>query len=51
MNRNNKAVECWDTQAAEENILGLHCKQIIVTLKAAWFRIAAWVSIVGCALL
>ena len=46
MGRNKKAAGCGDTQAAQQNICGLNCTQIIVTLKAACFRVAAWLSMV-----
>lgn len=51
MNKNKKAAGCGDTQAAQQNIYELNFTQLIVTLKAAYFRVAAWLSIVGGGLL
>ena len=50
MNINKKAAKCGDTQAAQQNIHILDCTQIIGTLKATCFWVAAWLSIVGGAL-
>jgi hypothetical protein len=50
MTKNNKAAGCGDIQAAQQNICELNSTQIIVTLKAACFRAAAWLSVVGGAL-
>ncbi len=47
MSRNKKAAGCGDTQAAQQNIFKLNFTQNIVKLKAAFFRVAAWLSIVG----
>jgi hypothetical protein len=51
MNRNKEAAGCGDTQAAQQNIYELNFTQLIVALKAVCFRVAAWLSIVGGALL
>ena len=51
MNRNKEAAGCGDTQAAQQNIFRSNFTQIIVTLKASFFRVAAWLSIVGGVLL
>jgi hypothetical protein len=51
MNRNKKAARCGDTQTTQQNIYELNFPQLIVTLKAVCFRVAAWVNIVGGGLL
>lgn len=51
MRRNQKAAGCGDTQAAQQNIFKLNFTQIFASLKATFFRVAAWSSIVGGALL
>lgn len=47
MSRNNKAAGCSNTQAAQQNIFDLNFTQFIARLKAAFFRVASWLSIVG----
>jgi len=51
MNINKKTAGCGDTQAAQQNICKINFTQFIVTLKAACFRAAAWLSIVAGVLL
>ncbi len=51
MTKNNKAAGCGDTQAAQQNNYSFNFKQIIETLKAACFRAAFWLSVMGGVLL
>ncbi|MGZ8183059.1 MAG: hypothetical protein ACXWT1_13970 [Methylobacter sp.] len=51
MTKNKKAAGCGDTQAARQNIYELNSTHVILTLKAACFQAAAWLSVVGGALL
>jgi hypothetical protein len=44
MTNNNKAAGCGDTQAAQQNIFRLNFTQIVVRLKAACFRLVAWLA-------
>lgn len=46
MAKNKKAAGRPHAQATQQNICGLDSTQIIVRLKAAYFRIAAWLSMV-----
>ncbi|MGZ8174925.1 MULTISPECIES: hypothetical protein [Methylobacter] len=47
MNENKNATGCGDIQTAQQNIFRLNFIQNIVSLKTAFFRVAAWLSIVG----
>jgi hypothetical protein len=47
MTKNKKAAGCRDTQTAHLNICGLNFTQMILTLKAACFRVGVWLSPVG----
>ena len=47
MNKNNKAVGCSNTQTAQQSIFKLNSTQIIAIMKATFFRVAAWLSVVG----
>jgi len=47
MTNNKKAAQCGDTEAAQQNIYRSNFNQLIMALKAACFRLAAWLSIVG----
>jgi hypothetical protein len=44
---NKKAPECGDTQTAQQNNYTFNFNQIIETLKAASFRAASWLSVMG----
>lgn len=46
-----KAVGCGDTQAAQQNNCVFNFTQLIVTLKAACFHAADWLSLIGGVLL
>lgn len=46
----NKAAECSNTQAAQQNIFRLNSTQIIAKMKATFFRMVAWLSVVGSSL-
>jgi hypothetical protein len=50
MVRNNKAAGCGDTQAAQQNSCSSNFNQIALALKAAIFRLAGWLSVIGGAL-
>lgn len=46
MTKKNKAVGCGDTQGTQLNIYGSDSTQIIVKLKATFFQVVTWLSIV-----
>ncbi len=47
MDRNNQAAGCTNTQTAEQIIFRNNSIQIILRLKALFFQMATWLSIVG----
>lgn len=51
MDKNKKAAGCGDIQAAQQNNYTLDSNQIIEKLKAACFRAASWLSVLGGVLL
>jgi hypothetical protein len=46
MTKKNKAVGCGDTQRAQLIIYGSDSTQIIVKLKATFFQVVTWLSVV-----
>ncbi|NOT13782.1 MAG: hypothetical protein HOP23_18475 [Methylococcaceae bacterium] len=51
MTRKNKAAGFGDTQAAQQYYYGFNFSRIAKALKAACYRLAVWLSIIGGALL
>ncbi|MGZ8927960.1 MAG: hypothetical protein ACXW03_05835 [Methylobacter sp.] len=51
MTNYNKAAGCGDTQTAQQTICGLNFSRIAKALKVACYRLAAWLSVIGGALL
>lgn len=51
MTRNNKAAGCGDTQTAQQYNYVFNFSRIAKTFKAACYRLAAWLSVIGGALL